>query len=62
MNINSHIIRISGKAELEQAMLLGEEYTIQVTGQVVKQEDHDNMDGTVDRVYVFKPDIVIYGE
>ena len=60
MNINSHQIRISGKSELDKEMTLGEEYELVVRGQVVKQEDHDNMDGTIDRIYVFKPDIVYY--
>ena len=60
MDINSHSIRISGKAELEKAMQLGEDYTLTVEGQVVKEENIDNHDGTVDRVYVFKPTIVFY--
>jgi hypothetical protein len=58
-NINEHILRISGKVCSENAYLLGEDYTIQITGNIVKIEEHDNQDGTVDMVYVMKPEILL---
>lgn len=54
MEVNSHILKLTGKAELEHGMTLGDDYTITLNGQIVKQEDKDNQDGTVDRIYTFK--------
>ena len=56
--VNSHIIRISGKAELEEGLTLGNDYELKLTGQVVKVEEHDNQDGTINKVYVLKPEVV----
>lgn len=56
--VNSHIIRISGKAELEEGLTLGNDYELKVKGQVVKVEEHDNHDGTIDKIYVLKPELV----
>lgn len=57
--INEHILRISGKVSSENPYLIGEDYTIQITGNIVKIEEHDNQDGTVDIVYVMKPEIIV---
>ena len=51
---NSHILRITGSAELESALKLGDDYTFIVIGNVVKDETKDNQDGTVDKVYKLK--------
>ena len=55
MNINSHILKLSGRAELPQEIDIGHNYHISMEGSVPKTELHDNEDGTFNRVYTFKP-------
>lgn len=57
--INSHILKVSGQVEIENEMELGKEYNITISGQVVKTEDLDNQDGTVNRKYILKPIIFL---
>ena len=55
MEINSKSIKISrGKAEIEKELQMGQDVEIAVIGNVVKSEDTDNQDGTVDRCYIVK--------
>jgi hypothetical protein len=58
-NINEHILRISGKVCTDQPYELGEDYTINITGNIVKIEEHDNQDGTIDVIYVMKPEMIV---
>ncbi len=53
--IDEHLIRISaGKIPIDQAIDMGDDVTLQVEGTVVKIEDSDNQDGTINRTYVVK--------
>lgn len=52
--INEHILRLTGKVELEEPMVFGSDYTLTISGQIVKTEDMDNQDGTFNRIYTFK--------
>ncbi len=56
MNLNSKIIKLSGKAELspEQNLENGQSVTIVCEGQIVSVQENDLQDGTFDRVYKFK--------
>jgi hypothetical protein len=58
MNINSHILRISGNAELPNEVILGDNYEVKINGTIVKTQDSDNHDGTYDRLYTLKPILV----
>lgn len=55
MNVNSHILKLSGKAELPQEIDIGHNYHISMEGSVPKTELHDNEDGSFNRIYTFKP-------
>lgn len=59
MQVNEKILKLQGKISVPQEYILGEDYTIEITGQIVKIEDLDNQDGTVNKVFVFKPLYVI---
>lgn len=58
MEISSHILKISGNAELPSALELGKNYQVQLEGTVVKKEDSDNHNGTFDVKYTIKPVMV----
>ncbi len=58
MKTNSHILRISGAAELPKELTLGNNYTVTITGAVTKTEDVDNHDGSYDKKYTIKPILV----
>jgi len=58
MQINSHILKISGNAELPNELILGNNYETTLQGTVVKSQDSDNHDGTFDRLYTIKPIMV----
>ena|SRR3990167_3438955 len=53
--INSHILKLSGKAELPNEIEAGSNYHVSCEGSINKVELHDNEDGTWDKVYTFKP-------
>lgn len=52
--IDEKLIRITGKFPIPKEMELGKDYRVLVYGSVVKTEDSDNQDGTVNRTYVVK--------
>jgi hypothetical protein len=55
VTINENLIRISAvKAPIDSPLEIGTEVTIGARGTVVKTEDTDNDDGTIDRTYVIK--------
>jgi hypothetical protein len=59
MDINSKNIKISsGKSEIEKELQMSQDIEIVVIGSVVKIEDTDNQDGTINRCYVIKPSSV----
>ncbi len=55
MNINSHILKLSGKSELPHEIEEGFNYHVSLAGSINKIEFHDNEDGTWNKVYTFKP-------
>jgi hypothetical protein len=53
--INSHILKLSGRAELPKEISIGHNYEINAKGSITKEELHDNENGTFNKVYTFKP-------
>jgi hypothetical protein len=54
-NISSYILKISGSIELPKEIELGKDYDVLISGSVVKKEDIDNHNGTIDVRYTLKP-------
>lgn len=56
MELNSKILRVSGKVELppETTLENGQSIKIECFGEVVKVEEANNQDGTFDRIYKVK--------
>jgi len=52
--INNHFLKLSGKAELPQAIEMGHNYHVALEGSVNSVNDSDNEDGTYTRAYTFK--------
>lgn len=55
MQVNSHVLKLSGRAELPNEIDIGHNYHISLEGSVPKTELHDNEDGTFNKVYTFRP-------
>lgn len=55
MDISNHILKLVGKAELPKPIELGQNYHIALSGSVRTATDSDNDDGTLTRIYTFKP-------
>lgn len=55
IEISSHILKLQGKAELPQEIELGFNYHIALEGSIIATSEHDNENGTADRVYTFRP-------
>ena len=55
LNINSHVLRLTGRAELPKEIDIGHNYHISLEGSIPKTELHDNENGTYNKVYTFKP-------
>lgn len=53
--INSHILRLQGKAELPRAIDIGSNYHVSLEGSITNFTESSNDDGTHDRIYTFKP-------
>ncbi len=53
--INSHILKFTGKAELPQEITIGHNYHVSAEGSVTTVSESDNEDGTHNRTYTFKP-------
>ncbi len=53
--INSHILKLTGKCELPSAIEIGHNYTVVLKGSVVSQNESDNEDGTHNLSYSFRP-------
>lgn len=58
MQINEHILKLTGKVSLPKELLNGNNYTLSVTGSVTSRTEEDNQDGTVNWVYKFEPVLV----
>jgi hypothetical protein len=55
LKINEYILKMQGKATLMQELELGNSFSLQVKGAVDQTTDQDNEDGTIQRIYRFKP-------
>jgi anthranilate phosphoribosyltransferase len=55
MITNSHILKLTGKSELPEAVEIGSNYNIALSGSITAVAEHDNNDGTADKIYTFKP-------
>lgn len=53
--INSHILRLQGKAEMPREVKIGNNYHISLEGSITNFTQSDNEDGTHNRTYTFKP-------
>ncbi len=59
MNINEQFVKLSGKVPFPHPLTLGDDITVTIKDQVyiynvVKSEDMDLQDGTIDRVFTLK--------
>jgi len=52
--INERLIMFTGKSCLGKALAIGDDFFFKVKGSVLKIEDIDNQDGTIDKVYKVK--------
>lgn len=55
MEISNHVLKLTGKAELPKAIEIGVNYHIALSGSVRTATDADNDNGTLTRIYTFKP-------
>lgn len=55
MKINSHIIKLTGKAELPKEVDIGQNYDVALSGSITHKTYADNDDGSCDAIYTFKP-------
>jgi hypothetical protein len=55
MEISNYVLKLTGKSELPQPIDLGNNYNIALSGSVRTSTDSDNDDGTLSRIYTFKP-------
>lgn len=55
MEISNYILKLTGKAELPKPIDLGNNYHIALSGSIRAATDSDNDDGTLSRIYAFKP-------
>lgn len=55
MEISNHVLKLTGKAELPQPIEMGNNWNIALSGSIKSATDSDNEDGTLTRIYTFKP-------
>jgi hypothetical protein len=55
MEINSHILKLNGKAELPKEIEIAKNYHIALDGSIESFSVHNNNNGTFDKIYTFKP-------
>lgn len=53
--INSHILKLTGKCELPSEVAIGHNYHVSLKGSIISCTESDNEDGTLNRTYAFKP-------
>lgn len=58
MEINEHYIKLIGKACIPEPLELGNNYKVEIDGDVTGITDTDNNNGTKDRYYKFAPILV----
>lgn len=55
---DSFAIKLSGKAEITEAIPIGHNYKVSLEGSVISETTSDNDDGTKSHTYLFKPILV----
>ncbi len=55
MNVSSHILKLSGKAELPNEIDVGSNYRVSLEGSIISMTESDNENGTYTRTYTFRP-------
>ena len=58
MEVNEHIIRLSGRATLPSPLDMAKTYNVTLSGEVVSITESNNQNGTCDKIYTFKPVLV----
>lgn len=53
--VDLNLIQMKSKPEINQELVLGEDYTFKIKVGIVQKITSDNQDGSVNVVYVFKP-------
>ena len=56
--MDSFVIKLSGKAELPEALQIGHNFEVNLIGSIISETKSDNDDGTHTTTYLFKPVIV----
>lgn len=55
MKVNQYLIRVqASKVPITQELQIGDSVSSVIMGDIVKVEDEDNQNGTIDRCYVIK--------
>ena len=55
MEISSRLLKVSGQVEIKEDLSFQKDYTIRLSGTVVKREQFDENDGTFKVVFKYKP-------
>lgn len=55
MDINEHYIKLTGKACIPTPLELGNNFKMEIDGEITSVTDTNNQDGTKDRYYKFVP-------
>lgn len=53
--INEHIVKLSGKANIPSELEMGNNYKLSIDGEITAITESNNDDGTYDRYYKFVP-------
>lgn len=53
--MDSHVIKLSGKAELPEALEIGHNFRVKLEGSITAATKADNHDGTFTHYYKFEP-------
>lgn len=53
--VSSHILKLTGKAELPSEVEMGHNYGVALSGSITATSLSDNEDGTFTKTYTFKP-------
>lgn len=56
--VNEHVLKLSGKATLPEAVLNTHAYSLLIDGSITSVTESDNHDGTVNVYYKFEPVLV----
>ena len=56
--MDSYIIKLSGNAELPEALNIGHNFKVELSGSIVSETIEDNEDGTKSHYFKFKPILV----